>query len=119
MFKDLHTSNVNVCIDEQNCIFICGWSPIVKTQFIDGLLFTPFTQFKKIFSMYLVVPHITDAIQEWVERVASIPVDGDAKPPECCIIEVGVVTCISFFSKHSMCFRDIKTTALFITNNMK
>ncbi|KAJ8314884.1 hypothetical protein KUTeg_007034 [Tegillarca granosa] len=29
-----------------------------------------------------VVPHITDAIQEWVERVAKIPVDGDNKTPE-------------------------------------
>ncbi|ELU03640.1 hypothetical protein CAPTEDRAFT_148482 [Capitella teleta] len=36
-----------------------------------------------------VVPHITDAIQEWVERVARIPVDGDNKEPECCIIELG------------------------------
>ena len=36
----------------------------------------------------LVVPHITNAIQEWVERVAQIPVDGDAEPPEVCIIEV-------------------------------
>ncbi len=42
-----------------------------------------------VFSFLLVVvPHITDAIQEWVEKVASVPVDGDAKPPECCIIEV-------------------------------
>jgi len=36
-----------------------------------------------------VVPHITDAIQEWVERVAKVPVDGDQKPPDCCIIELG------------------------------
>lgn len=36
-----------------------------------------------------VVPHITDAIQEWVERVACIPVDGDKKEPECCIVELG------------------------------
>lgn len=37
-----------------------------------------------------VVPHITDAIQSWVERVADIPVsaDSDAKP-EVCIIELG------------------------------
>lgn len=36
-----------------------------------------------------VVPHITDAIQEWVERVAKVPVDGDEKQPDCCIIELG------------------------------
>ncbi|XP_072019500.1 CTP synthase 1-B-like [Amphiura filiformis] len=36
-----------------------------------------------------VVPHITDAIQEWVERVAKVSVDGDHKEPEVCIIELG------------------------------
>ena len=35
-----------------------------------------------------VVPHITDAIQEWVERVARVPVDGDNQTPDVCIIEV-------------------------------
>ena len=35
-----------------------------------------------------VVPHITDAIQEWVERVAKVPVDGLEGEPDCCIIEV-------------------------------
>ena len=37
----------------------------------------------------LVVPHITDAIQEWVERVARISVDDDPAEPDMCIIEVG------------------------------
>ncbi|XP_064606995.1 CTP synthase 1-like isoform X2 [Liolophura sinensis] len=36
-----------------------------------------------------VVPHITDAIQEWVERVANIPVNGDQQRPDVCIIELG------------------------------
>ncbi|KAG0040730.1 CTP synthase ura7 [Podila clonocystis] len=36
-----------------------------------------------------VVPHITDAIQEWVERVATIPVDDSAEEPDVCIIELG------------------------------
>lgn len=36
-----------------------------------------------------VVPHITDAIQEWVEKVAQVPVDGDKSQPELCIIEMG------------------------------
>nr|CAG4636935.1 EOG090X04HX [Ceriodaphnia reticulata]SVE72876.1 EOG090X04HX [Ceriodaphnia reticulata] len=36
-----------------------------------------------------VVPHITDAIQDWVENVAKIPVTDDEKEPEVCIIELG------------------------------
>ncbi|XP_009768193.1 uncharacterized protein [Nicotiana sylvestris] len=36
-----------------------------------------------------VVPHITDAIQEWIERVAVIPVDGKEGPPDVCVIELG------------------------------
>ena len=35
-----------------------------------------------------VVPHITDAIQEWVERVARISVDNETAEPDICIIEV-------------------------------
>ncbi|KRX28169.1 CTP synthase 2 [Trichinella nelsoni] len=36
-----------------------------------------------------VIPHITDAIQEWVERVACQPVDGSDIAPDICIIELG------------------------------
>lgn len=36
-----------------------------------------------------VVPHITDAIQQWIERVARIPVDESGLEPEVCIIELG------------------------------
>ncbi|CAF0821909.1 unnamed protein product [Rotaria sordida] len=36
-----------------------------------------------------VVPHITDAIQEWVERVARVSVDNDKTEPDICIIELG------------------------------
>jgi CTP synthase len=36
-----------------------------------------------------VVPHITDAIQEWIERVAKIPVDDTNEEPDVCIIELG------------------------------
>ncbi|PHU26634.1 CTP synthase 1 [Capsicum chinense] len=36
-----------------------------------------------------VVPHITDAIQEWIERVAVIPVDGEDSPADVCVIELG------------------------------
>ncbi len=41
-----------------------------------------------VFLTFAVVPHVTDAIQEWVERVAKVPVDGDNREPQCCIIEV-------------------------------
>jgi CTP synthase len=36
-----------------------------------------------------VVPHITDAIQDWIERVAKIPVDASGEAPDVCIIELG------------------------------
>ncbi|XP_047308409.1 CTP synthase-like [Impatiens glandulifera] len=36
-----------------------------------------------------VVPHITDAIQDWIERVAAIPVDGKEGPADVCVIELG------------------------------
>ncbi|XP_039168879.1 CTP synthase isoform X1 [Eucalyptus grandis] len=36
-----------------------------------------------------VVPHITDAIQEWIESVAVIPVDGKDGPADVCVIELG------------------------------
>ncbi|KAF3334974.1 CTP synthase-like protein [Carex littledalei] len=36
-----------------------------------------------------VVPHITDAIQECIERVASVPVDGLEGPADVCVIELG------------------------------
>lgn len=32
-----------------------------------------------------VVPHITDAIQDWIERVAKIPVDDSGEEPDVCI----------------------------------
>lgn len=36
-----------------------------------------------------VVPHITDAIQDWIERAAAIPVDGKDGPADVCVIELG------------------------------
>ena len=36
-----------------------------------------------------VVPHVTDAIQDWVEWVAEIPVVGDERKPDICVIELG------------------------------
>src|SRR5262245_12422655 len=36
-----------------------------------------------------VVPHITNAIQDHIERVALIPVDDSGETPDVCIIELG------------------------------
>ncbi|KAK1907030.1 hypothetical protein P3342_006218 [Pyrenophora teres f. teres] len=36
-----------------------------------------------------VVPHITNAIQDWIEKVARIPVDDSGEEPDVCIIELG------------------------------
>ena len=38
--------------------------------------------------LVLVVPHITDAIQEWVERVACQPMEANKKA-DVCLIELG------------------------------
>lgn len=36
-----------------------------------------------------VVPHITNEIQDWIERVAHVSVDGSGQLPEVCVIELG------------------------------
>ncbi|KAI9736995.1 MAG: CTP synthase ura7 [Cirrosporium novae-zelandiae] len=36
-----------------------------------------------------VVPHLTGAVQDWIERVARIPVDETNEEPDACIIELG------------------------------
>ena len=35
------------------------------------------------------VPHITDAIKNRIESVATIPVDGQEGPADVCVIELG------------------------------
>lgn len=35
------------------------------------------------------VPHITDAIKNWIESVAAIPVDEKEGPADVCVIELG------------------------------
>lgn len=49
-----------------------------------------------------VVPHITDAIQEWIERVAMVPVDGKEGPADVCVIELGGTIGESKFYAASM-----------------
>ncbi len=41
-----------------------------------------------VFIFFPVVPHITDAIQEWVVKQAKVPVDDDDVEPQVCVIEV-------------------------------
>ena len=36
-----------------------------------------------------IVPHLTDAIRDWIERVAKIPVDDTNSEPDACVIELG------------------------------
>ena len=36
-----------------------------------------------------VIPHITNEIQDWIERVAHTPSDGNGKSPDACVIELG------------------------------
>lgn len=36
-----------------------------------------------------IVPHLTDAIQDWIERVAQQPVDESGHSPDVCIVELG------------------------------
>lgn len=36
-----------------------------------------------------VVPHVTSAIEEWITRVAKVPIDDTGEEPDACIIELG------------------------------
>ncbi|KAK5079081.1 CTP synthase ura7 [Lithohypha guttulata] len=36
-----------------------------------------------------IVPHLTNAIQDWIENVAKVPVDDTGEEPDACIIELG------------------------------
>ncbi|EPQ29100.1 uncharacterized protein PFL1_03389 [Pseudozyma flocculosa PF-1] len=36
-----------------------------------------------------IVPHLTNAIQDWIERVAQRPIDDSGESPDVCIIELG------------------------------
>jgi CTP synthase len=36
-----------------------------------------------------VIPHITNAVQDWIERIAAVPADGKEGSPDACVIELG------------------------------
>ena len=52
-----------------------------------------------------VIPHVTDAVQDWIERVAKIPVDASEQEADVCIIEVReTFTFARLFIKARLCF---------------
>lgn len=36
-----------------------------------------------------IIPHVTNAIQDWIERVSKVPVDDTGEEPDVCIVELG------------------------------
>ena len=57
--------------------------------FLSGMFHVLCCSFNRIFfCTRTVVPHVTDAIQDWVERVAQIAVGKDNSRPDVCVIEV-------------------------------
>lgn len=58
-----------------------------------------------------IVPHLTDAIQDWIERVARVPVDDSGREPDVCIVEVrffylgGIRHALIFESAGRYCWR--------------
>ena len=36
-----------------------------------------------------VIPHVTDAVQDWIERIAAVSADGTGETPDACVIELG------------------------------
>ena len=79
------------------CIFTCTLHMYVKAFVIDLHVVKYVNVYLTIcFSFaHSVVPHISDAIQEWVERVARIPVGGGT--PQVCVIEVRIGNSFCFF----------------------
>ena len=54
------------------------------------------TELLPCLSGFQVVPHITDAIKNWIESVAVIPVDGKEGPADVCVIELGGTVGMSY-----------------------
>ena len=38
-----------------------------------------------------IIPHLTNAIQDWITRVSKVPVDETGEEPDVCIVEVGAL----------------------------
>lgn len=76
----------NVCVSSQ-ILEICFASFVLDAYL--ALMHILYSVFWYFISLRQVVPHITDAIQEWIERAAMIPVDGKEGPADVCVIELG------------------------------
>lgn len=64
----------------------------VKPPFVVSFLFNICSIYILIYSICLVFKianHVAKAIQEWIRRVAMVPVDGKEGPADVCIIELG------------------------------
>lgn len=48
------------------------------------------------------MPHITDAIKNWIESVAVIPVDGKEGPADVCVIELGGTVGMSYSKQRGI-----------------
>lgn len=53
-----------------------------------------------LFFFLKVVPHITDAIKDWIESVSLIPVDGKEGQADVCVIELGGTVGKSYLRFH-------------------
>lgn len=48
-----------------------------------------------------IVPHLTNAVQDWIERVSKVPVDETGEEPDVCIVEVSQSSYNMSFSAES------------------
>lgn len=68
---------------------ICIFQFVFITENLAGTVLILYN-FYPVNRFYSVVPHITDAIQEWVMKQARISVDDDGVEPQVCVIEVSL-----------------------------
>ena len=65
----------------------CSFMRVFGTESVQCAVGSLRSEFLIVF-VFSVVPHITDAIQEWVMKQARITVDNDGVEPQVCVIEV-------------------------------
>jgi len=51
-----------------------------------------------LISIPQIVPHLVNAIQDWIERVSKIPVDDTGEEPDVCIVEASSPRCKGFLA---------------------
>lgn len=83
---------LNVTLTKENNITTGKiYSQVIEREVLPFFLFLANPQRKGDYlgKTVQVVPHITNAIQDHIQRVAQIPVDDSKEPPDVCIIELG------------------------------